>query len=120
MNESVTIELPGELAARARAVAIRTQRSLEDVLLEWLDRASADVPVDQLSDDQVLGLRDLRLSDEQQTSLSELLACQREGTPDSPGRQRLDALLSLYRRDMVRKAEALKVAVERGLQPPLS
>jgi hypothetical protein len=29
-------------------------------------------------------------------------------------------LMGIYRRGMVRKAQALKVAVDRGLQPPLS
>lgn len=33
---------------------------------------------------------------------------------------RLDELMHLYRRGLVRKAQALKVAVERGLRPPLS
>jgi hypothetical protein len=35
-------------------------------------------------------------------------------------RGRLDALMQTYRHGMVRKAQALKVAVARGLQPPLS
>jgi hypothetical protein len=33
---------------------------------------------------------------------------------------RLEDLLQIYRRGMVRKAQAHKVAVERGLQPPRS
>jgi hypothetical protein len=32
----------------------------------------------------------------------------------------LDSLMGIYRRGMVRKAQALKVAVDRGLQPPLN
>ncbi len=120
MTDTVTLELPHELAESARTIAERTNRRVEDVLLEWLDRAVADVPISLLPDDKVLALCDLRMSVEQQEELSDLLGRQREGTLDSAGRARLGALMSLYRGGMVRKAEALKVAVERGLRPPLA
>ena len=42
------------------------------------------------------------------------------GQQQEDERARLDALMRSYRRGMVRKAQALKVAVERGLQPPLN
>lgn len=120
MTERVTLELPEPLVERARAVATRTQRRVEEVLVEWLDHAAAEVPVVLLPDDQVLALRDLELDATAQAELSDLLARQREGQLEDAARARLDALLSAYRRGMVRKAEALKVAVDRGLQPPLS
>ena len=120
MSELVTLELPEPLVESARAIAARTQRRVEDVLVEWLDRAAAEVPVTLLPDDQVLALRDLEMDATEQAELSELLASQREGQLAGDARVRLDTLLSIYRRGMVRKAEALKVAVERGLQPPLS
>jgi hypothetical protein len=66
-----------------------------------------------------LALRDLQMSDELQAELSDLLARQRERTLDTPARGRLDELMSMYRRGLVRKAQAVTVAVERGLQPPL-
>ena len=43
MGESVTIELPSELAQRARAVATQTHQRLEGVLLDWLDRGDGHV-----------------------------------------------------------------------------
>jgi ribosomal protein S9 len=49
-----------------------------------------------------------------------LLATQREGALTADERGQLDTLMEIYRRGMVRKAQALKVAVARGLQPPLS
>lgn len=119
MSDTVILELPHELAESARAIAERTNRRVEEVLLEWLDRAVADVPIPLLPDDNVLALCDPRMSDEQQEELSDLLSRQREGTLDSTGRAQLDTLMALYRSGMVRKAEALKVAVERGLRPPL-
>ena len=119
MSEIVTLELPEPLASSARAVARQTQRSVEAVLLDWLDRAATELPVEQLPDDQVLAMRDLQLTAEQQAALSDLLGRQREGTLTEDERGELDGLLALYRRGMVRNAQALKVAVDRGLQPRL-
>jgi hypothetical protein len=120
VSEIVTLELPEPLAESARVVAARTSRRVEDVLVEWLDRAAADLPIEVLPDEQVLALRDLQMSNGQQDELSALLAGQRERRLDEKQRARLDELLAIYRRGMVRRAQALKVAVERGLQPPLS
>ena len=120
MSETITLDLPELLIESARAVPAQTHRRIEDVLIEWLDRAATDVPIELLSNEQVLALRDLQMEDDQQAQLSDLLAAQREGrlTPDERGQ--LDTLMGVYRRGMVRKAQALKVAVDRGLQPPLS
>jgi hypothetical protein len=119
MGEIVTLELPEPLAKSAHAVARQTQRSVEAVLLEWLDHAATELPTELLPDDQVLALRDLQLSAEQQEALSDLLARQREGALTGAERVQLDSLLALYRRGLARKAQALKVAVDRGLQAPL-
>jgi hypothetical protein len=120
MSETVTLEVPDDLAARAHAVAAQTHRPFEAVLIEWLARVAEDIPVEELSDADVLALRDQQMHDEDQVELSTLLASQREGTLSEDERARLDALMRSYRRGMVRKAQALKVAVERGLQPPLN
>lgn len=119
MGETVTLELPNGLAQSAHAIAAQSHRRFEDVLLEWLVAAAAEAPIHLLPDDQVLALRDLHMSDDQQEELSDLLAAQREGTLDSVGLVRLDELMQVYRKGMVRKSTALRVAVERGLQPPL-
>jgi hypothetical protein len=120
MSERLSLELPDTLVRSARAVATQTNRRLEEVLLEWLDQAAAEIPVDQLPDDQVLTLRDLQMTDTEQRELSDLLAKQREGILTETGRRQLDLLMRHYRSGMVRKAQATKVAVERGLLPPLS
>jgi len=120
MSDVVTLDLPADVARRARDVAARSHRPMEDVLLEWLDRAAMEVPVDLLPDEQVLALRDQQMDDNQQRELGDLLARQREGQLDHTGHRRLDDLMTVYRRGMVRKAQALKVAVDRGLQPPLA
>ena len=119
MTQTVTLALPDPLARAVHLEAARTDRLVEDVLIEWLDRAAADASIESLPDDQVLVLRDQQMSAEQQDELSELLARQREGTIGNAERARLDTLMRVYRRGMVRKAEAFTVAVDRGLQPPL-
>lgn len=119
MNEVVTIELPEQLVRNVRAIASRTQRRLEDVLVEWIDQAAAELPIDSLPDDQILVLCEMQLPDVQQTELSNLLALNREGQLSLDEREALDKHMQLYRRGLVRKAQALKVAVERGLKEPL-
>lgn len=119
MGQTITLDLPADVAQRAAAVAQQTHRQVEDVLLEWLGRAATDVPVESLPDDQVLTLCDLEMSRSEQDELSALLDRQREGTLDDAARRRLDTLMATYRRGMVQKAQALHVAVERGLRPPL-
>ncbi len=120
MSEIVTLELPEKVTLRAKEMAARTRRRVEDVLVEWLDRAATEPPVESLPDDQVLALCDLQMDGEPQEELSDLLARNREGQLNATERGRLEELMLVYRRGLVRKAQALKVAVERGLRPPLN
>ena len=76
-------------------------------------------PVEELSDDEVLALAELRLTDEQDASLNELLERNREGTLNSDGQRELDEMMRLYEHGLLRKSQALKVAVQRGLREPL-
>lgn len=120
MAEIITLELPEPLAQQAKAIAALTDRRLEDVLLEWIDWAIADLPIESLPDAQVLALCDSQLSPEQQTTLSTLLAQNQQGQLGDSDRQQLDELMQLYRSGLVRKARALQVAVSRGLKSPLA
>lgn len=115
----MTLEVPEILALSAQAVATRTGRRVEDVLADWLRRGVLDGAIEQLPDEEILALRDLQLTDEQQTALDDLLVQQREGALSDQGRTDLNALLDTYRQGLVYKARALKAAVDRGLQPPL-
>ena len=121
MAEVITLELPDTLAQRARAEAQQTNRPLETVLLDWLSRVeAAELPVESLPDEQVLALSSAQMEPQQNEELSDLLVGNREGRLDEAARRRLDDLMQLYRAGLVRKAQALKVAVERGLRPPLN
>jgi hypothetical protein len=120
MSEKVTVELPEELAQRARAVAAQTRRRFEEVLVEWIDRAGAEPVAESLADDELLALCDRQLDAGRQEELSDLLTRNREGLLQEAERDRLDELMRIYRRGLIRKAQALKAAVARGLKPRLS
>lgn len=120
MGEVVTLNLPEVIATRARTIAFQTHRRIEDVLIEWLDREAMEPPVETLSDAEVVALADMQLPTSEQSELDDLLFDQREGQLTEQSRQRLDELMDIYRRGMVRKAEALREAVQRGLRPRLS
>jgi len=68
----------------------------------------------------VLALSNAQMEPQTHEELSNLLARNREGQLDEAARRRLDELMQIYRSGWVRKAQALKVAVERGLRPPLN
>ncbi len=120
MSQLITLELPDTITQQASHIAGQTRQRLEDVLLEWLNYVAAELPIELLPDRQVLALSKAQLPPQQQTHLSKLLACQREGQLTATEKRQLADLMKLYRRGLLRKAEALKVAVQRGLMAPLS
>ncbi len=120
MSQTVILELPDDVIHHAQSIAEHSQQRIEDVLRAWIDQAAANVPLELLSNQQILALCDAQLSQTEQQMLSALLYQQREHTLDPNQKQQLQSLLQTYRHAMLRKAEALKVAVERGLRPALS
>ena len=119
MPQSVTLNLPESLLSAAETQARRDARPVEAVLLEWLSQG-ADLPVASLSDAQVLELTQGQLREEEQMRLSTLLEKQREDALSEAEAGELARLMNVYRRGLLRKAEAYKVAVERSLIPPLN
>ena len=119
MSQQVTIQVSEHVIRQAAQAAAETHRSVEDVLAAWLESVTTERPVEELSNDEVLALAELRLTDEQDASLSELLERNREGALDSDGQRELDEMMRLYERGLLRKSQALRVAVQRGLREPL-
>jgi len=120
MNEIVKLELPEDVAQRAKEVALRSHRRFEDLLVEWIDRGANEASAESLSDESLLALCDSQMEPDQQDELSALLAANREGTLGADENERLNELMRVYRRGMVRKAQAWRAAVQRGLRPPLN
>jgi hypothetical protein len=119
MSQQITIEVSEQVVRQATQVAAQTERSVEEVLVSWLESVVTELPVEELPDTQVLALTELQLTDEQQTTLSELLEQNREGTLDAEGQKHLDELMRLYEHGLLRKSQALRVAVQRDLIAPL-
>lgn len=120
MRETVMLELSAELASRARAVAAATNRRLEDVVAEWVGRGAAESDVESASDKELLAICDASLPAAAQDGLSSLLARNRESSLTASERHRLDELMASYRQGLLLKGRAWRVAVARGLKPPLS
>ena len=119
MSAQFTIQVSDQVVRHAAHVAAQTQREIEEVLADWLERVITDLPVEELSDAEVLALTELQLTTEQQTLLGDLLVRNREGALDTEGRRQLDTLMHVYEQGLLRKAQALRVAVQRGLRAPL-
>jgi hypothetical protein len=117
MTEALTVDLPADVARRARAVATATNRRVEEVVVEWLGRAVADTPMEELPDAEVLELARGQMTDQDQATLSDLL--ERQAELMQAERVQLDGVLATYRRGLELKARALKEAVVRGLMPGL-
>jgi len=120
MVERVTIEIPEDLIQQVRTVASRTHRSIDEVLAEWLRLAGTEPALESLNDEELLAVCDSQLEASSQELLSDLLERNQEGALDRAEHCRLDELMRTYRASLVRKAQALKVAVSRGLRPRLN
>jgi hypothetical protein len=119
MGFQLTVEIPDDLARRAKALAAVSNRRLEDAVVEWIDRAVAEPDLADLPDAKVLELCDATLDDARQRELSDLLGRWREGELAETEERRLDELMAVYRRGLVLKARAAHEAVARGLRARL-
>lgn len=115
MTEKVTLELPEELVRQARTVAMRTRRTIDDILAEWIRLGGGEPVLELLSDEELLAVANGQWAEEDQDALSDLLDRNREGDLDPAGRARLEELMRAYRAGLVRNAQALQVAALRGL-----
>lgn len=119
MSEQITLHVSDRVVNQATHVAAQTQRRIEEVLANWLEWIVTEMPVETLSNEEVLALTELQLTTEQQATLSNLLAQNQDGTLDAQGQRQLDELMRIYEHGLLRKAQALRVAVQRGLREPL-
>ena len=115
--QAIMLELPDDLAEQAKAVAADKGCRLEDVIMDWVRRAAAEVEFTSLDDSALLELCGPQMPESEQRELSELLASHREGELDGPKRDRLAALMDRYRRDLGTMARATAEAKKRNLKP---
>lgn len=119
MAEQFTIKVSRRVVEQAARLAAQNRKKIEEILSAWLEKMPAQLPVEDLPDEEVLALTSLQLSSEQEARLSELLVTNREGKLDRAGQRELGELMSLYENGLLRKSQALRVAVQRGLREPL-
>jgi hypothetical protein len=112
------IPISKQALGRLKILAEQSDRSIEEIAANWVERA-AEPPVETLSNEEVLELADMHMSEEDQEEFSELLARNREGLLSEQDRIRFDEVMTAYRHNMLRKSQALKVAIERKLRPRL-
>jgi hypothetical protein len=128
MGTQVTVTLPDDTYRRAEYLARLTGRDIADVLAETLHLSlqplgvqhAADQPVAELSDADVLAIADSEMDPAQEVHFSNLLAKQQAGHLTQEDRAALLALMQVYQEGLLRKAQALHEAVQRGLRPPLA
>lgn len=130
MTVEVTLSLSEALIEDAKKLGSATQRDLEAVLqdtleilsLTWESVPNSNLypPVSSLTDEDVIALANLKLSESQNQRLGELQAKGKSTGIGEIERYELLALLQIYQIGQLRKSEALLEAVKRGLYPPLS
>lgn len=101
-------------------IELSTTELPEGIVVEVIVLALTELPLESLPDAEVLAMCDMQMQAEQQEVFSDLLARHREGEISDLEARQLDELMQVYRRGLISKARALKVAVERGLISPLN
>ena len=71
-----------------------------------------------LTDIQLLEVCNMQMPNDEQSELSALMTQNRDNQLTPNDLERLEELMQIYRRGLVRKAEAMKIAVQRGLKLP--
>ena len=120
MNQQITLTVSDNVWLYAKTVASRKKRRIDEVLSDWLEKATDDVEIEKFSDAKILALANLQLPESQQETLGELLEKNGEGELTALEKKYLDELMEVYNDALLTKAKALRIAVERGLIEPLS
>ena len=123
MSKQVSLTAPDEVMRRAEVLAGHSGWAVADVLtdaieasLDPLNFTSAAGAITELSDVQVLEMADATMPPAHDQRLGELLARRNEGTLTTPEREELAPLMQEYQEGLLRKAQAVREAVRRGLR----
>jgi CopG-like RHH_1 or ribbon-helix-helix domain, RHH_5 len=127
MNTQVTVTLPEDVLQRAEWWALRSGRSVADLLADTIEASlrplgppsAGEQPLAAYSNEELLAAADARMADRDDERLSELLDRQQAGVLTDAERGELTTLMLLYQQGLLRKAQALREAVRRGLREPL-
>jgi len=128
MSTQVRITLHDEVYRRAKRLAQMSNRKIEELLAQAIELslspvgAAADIyqPVSKLSDAEVLELSQMQMDAKEERRFSRLLNKQQAGKLSHSEGSELLALMQNYQEKLLRKAQALREAVRRGLREPLT
>jgi hypothetical protein len=128
MSAQITVTLPDDVYHRVEHLSQRTGRSIPDLVAQTVElsvrplgaAASTEKPMAVWSNEEVVAATQAMMPAAQDERLSELLDLQQAGALTSSQHSELTALMEMYQEGSLRKAQALKEAVQRGLLPPLT
>jgi hypothetical protein len=115
MSQVITLTISDSALKRAEEIAANTRRDLESVLSDWIDSSAHEPVIESMSNTEVLALANFVAEGPLQDKLDELVAQEDAGYIAPAGQVMLNEITSFYRRMLVRKAYAIKIATERGL-----
>lgn len=126
----ILLELPDSLMDQASLLCREKGQDLADLLAErliqlWalrdlLPEPLSEVSLQQLTDEEVLELADLKMEASQNHRLGELQAQGKAQTLNQLEEIELSVLLQIYQLGQLRKSEGLSEVVRRGLKQPLA
>ncbi len=127
MTEQITLTLPAAVLEKAEILARRAGRPVGELLAETIELSlqplgdtARDEPLpDAWSDEQALANADLQMPAAEDERLNDLLERQQARSLTAAERSELTALMALYQRLLLRKAQGLREAVRRGLRAPV-
>lgn len=128
MSTEVRITLHDAVYRRAKRLAEVANRDIADLLAQAIELSlspaggASDVykPVSKLTDIEVLELSKSQMDAKQDRRFSRLLGKQQAGALRSSEEAELLAFMQSYQEKLLRKAQALREAVRRGLREPLT
>jgi hypothetical protein len=128
MSTHVRIRLHDEVYRRAKRLARMSNRKIEDLLAQAIELSLSPIgaasraykPVSKLSDSEVLEVSEMQMNAKQERRFSRLLNMQQSGALSNSEESELVALMQNYQEGLLRKAQALREAVRRGLRAPLT
>ena len=128
MNTQATVLLPATIYQQASQYAKLSGQKVSDLVADVLllslptsEQLTHFLPsVSTLPDEQVLVLTNIELDQADDAQLSFLLSKQQAGMLQGTEQLELSRLMQLYQIGLLRKAEAMAEAVQRGLRAPLS
>lgn len=117
----ISVKLPDGLYENVSHLARAKKKSVAEFIKNAVKKAVAEDienverPLADCSDEEVLALANMKMSEAENSRMSELLDRQREKLITPLERNELDALFRVYQVGNLRKSQGISEAVRRGL-----